>query len=375
MDHCLGKSGWLLAIALLLGGCGSGGLVDRTTEAIGLEDKAVEYKKSKQAESALELPPGLSSSQIEDSMAIPGGVSYSQYAKSDQQTRQRLVLPEPEGIVVERDRDKRWLVIQEDAEQLWPKLREFWLEMGFLLTIENPQVGIMETDWKENRADIPGDMIRDFLQSVLDTAYSAPTRDSFRLRLEEGTQPGVTEVFVTHRGVVERVSGDTIVWETRVPEPELEAEMLRRIMVYLGVAKEKANDQLMVKGQAVRAQIIKDQQGDMLINYQLAYPLAWRTVGVALDRIGFTVEGRDRSQGIYYVRYSDPLASNKKNEQGILSKLIFWGSDDDLSQMQYQVALAGDEVSTQVIVLDEGGQRDNSKTSQRILSLLAEQIR
>ncbi len=374
MKYVLIYSLGMTLCCLLITACGT---TEKATDGdADFGDYSVEYKKSPPAE-RLAIPPDLSSSRVEDAVVAPerSAASYSEYEK-ETPGQPFGILPAQEDIEVIRDGDKRWLVIQAAPEQLWPKLREFWLDFGFLLTIEDSQIGIMETDWKENRADIPDDIIRDFLKPVLDAAYSAPTRDSFRLRIEKSDKPDHTEVFVSHRGVLQKVSGESIVWETRPAEPELEAEILRRLIVYLGIEDEKARARLARTNQRnMRAKIIKDRKGNSLIDYQRGYPRAWRIVGLVLDRVGFTVEDRDRSRGIYYVRYSDPLADIKSGEQGILSGLIFWGSDEKPSSDQYQVNLAGDEASTQIVVLDEDGERDSSKTAQRILSLIYEQIK
>lgn len=363
-------------LSLLLAACSFEGV----KETIGLEDYSIEYKKSKQVDT-LEVPPDLSSSRIDDTMVVPssGSASYSDYQAAGKKatTTGSRVLPEQKDIRVERDGDKRWLVINAPAEQVWQKLREFWLDMGFLLKVENPEVGIMETDWKENRADIPNDLIRGLLSKFMDSAYSAPTRDMFRVRIEKGDKKNQTEVFVSHRGVLEKATGDeSVIWETRPSEPGLEAEILRRIMVFMGIEDRKARARLAkIKKHGIRARLIKDRVGNTLIDYRTSYPRAWRIVGLALDRVGFTVEDRDRSKGLYYVRYSDPLADVGKNDKGILSKLIFWGSDEKPSEDQYQVNLAGDEASTQIVVLDKNGRRDKTSTSRRILTLLYEQIK
>ena len=248
----------LLLVVTLVAGCSSDGdsLEDKITETVGLEDYSIEYKKSKQVDT-LELPPDLSSSRIDDSMVIPGGgsASYSEVSRKDRPGSQRSgILPQQDDIKVERDGDKRWLVVNAPADQVWAKVREFWVDLGFLLTVDNPQVGVMETDWKENRADIPQDFIRGILSSVLESAYTAPTRDSFRTRLERvsGQQ---TEVFISHRGVVEKVSGDpessASVWETRPANPDLEAEMLRRLMIFMGTEDQKARARLAKAGSNV----------------------------------------------------------------------------------------------------------------------------
>lgn len=372
------KFSLVCVIATLATACSGVDVEETITETVGLEDYSIEYKKSKQVDT-LELPPDLSTSRIEDSMVVPGGGSatYSELSNKERTTsRNTGVLPPQEDISVERDGDKRWLVVNAPADQVWGKVREFWVDLGFLLTMENPQVGIMETDWKENRADIKDDFIREFLSSILESAYSAPTRDSFRIRLERGENARQTEVFISHRGVLEKLSGDTTIWETRPASPELEAEMLRRLMIFMGTEDQKARARLAKAGGGViRARLIRDRERNALIDYRAGYPRAWRIVGLALDRVGFTVEDRDRANGIYYVRYSDPLKDNKENEKGILSSLIFWGDDEKPSEAQYQVTLSGDEASTQIIVMNKDGQRDNSKTAGRILSLLYEQLK
>jgi len=256
-------------------------------------------------------------------------------------------------------------------------VKEFWLQEGFLIQKEDPRVGIIETGWSENRADIPQGPIRNILGKVIDAVYSSATRDQYRVRLENGTQPGTTEVYLTHRGMQEVIKGGAVdgtpVWEPRATDPELEAEMLKRLMVYMGVEEEKA--QVMLAKQTDRqdrAQLVSDDSGAMLVIYE-DFSRAWRRTGVALDRVGFAVEDRNRSEGTYYVRYSDPLASQEK--EGVLSKLAFWSSDEEAKATQYQIELQASGASTHVIVNDAQGLRDTSATGKRILTLLEEQLR
>ena len=110
----------------------------------------------------------------------------------------------------------------------------------------------------------------------------------------------------------------------------------------------------------------------MLLVYE-DFSRAWRRTGVALDRVGFAVEDRNRSDGTYFVRYSDPLAD--QNKDGMLSKLAFWSSDDETAATQYHIELLAQGASTHVIVANDQGERDNSATGKRILTLLEEQLR
>jgi outer membrane protein assembly factor BamC len=376
-------------IASALAACGSVN-VDEV-----LPDKAVEYKRERQAEKNLEIPPDLTSDRINDKMSVPenfGGVatSYSEYV-TDRRLRGAdggttaqaggSVLPELRDIEVRRDGDVRWLLVGAPVDDVWQRVNDFWQENGILMLEQDPTVGIMRTSWLENRAEISRDFITDTIRKAFDGLYETGTRDQYRVRLER-TENDATEVYLTHFGMQEQVIGDgsggveNTVWVPRERDPELEAEMLRRMMVFLGAADERARTQLAAQGQrkAARSQLINTSEGAQLrIDQQ--FSRAWRLVGLALDRVGFAVEDRDRSAGIYYVRYNDP--SKQDADQGWLSKLAFWSDDKDVDKVnRYQVRVRpGDDGQTVVSVGNEQGERDDSPTAIRILTLLKEQIR
>lgn len=359
-----------------------------------LPDKKVEYKREAQAERNLEIPPDLTTDRINDRMSVPdsfgaGSTSYTEYV-TDREIRgigqqpaayRSDVLPQLESITVERDGDKRWLVIDAPVEVVWPRVIDFWQENGILLEEQDPSVGIMRTSWLENRAEIADDIITRTLRNVLDSLYEAGTRDQFRIRLERAGSNS-TELFLTHFGMQETITGtvsggqENSVWNPRPRDPGLEAEMLRRMMVFLGTADQRARTQLAAQGKAEqkgqRSQLLKSSdQVQLLINDR--FSRAWRLTGLALDRVGFAVEDRDRSAGIYYVRYHDPAA--EVEEGGWLSSLKFWGSDDTDKARQYQVRVEQGAEYSVVTVLDENAKLLNSPTAVRILNLLHEQIR
>jgi outer membrane protein assembly factor BamC len=353
---------------LLLPACG-------TVDNVAPGRSKVDYKKSEVTKS-LEVPPDLSTNTINDAPASLDAATYSEYGGNNRDVRDSAVLPAQTNMRVERDGDQQWLVVRGTPAQVWPRVKEFWLQEGFLIRMEDPRVGIIETGWAENRADIPQGPIRNILGKVLDSVYSSATRDQFRVRLENGTQPDTTEVYLTHRGMQEVIQGGpvdgTAVWEPRATDPELEAEMLKRLMVYMGVEEQKAQTMLAKQSeQKDRAQLVSDAGGTMLLVYE-DFSRAWRRTGIALDRVGFAVEDRNRSEGTYYVRYSDPLAGEEK---GMLSKLAFWSSDDPAAARQYQIKLLASGATTQVVVDDAQGTRDTTATGKRILTLLEEQLR
>lgn len=361
----------VIAGVLLLSACS---VMDKTVPG----RKKVDYKKSETIQS-LEVPPDLSSNTINDA---PGsldaaGTTYSEFGATLPEGGGSTVLPDQGNMHVERDGNQQWLVVQGAPAQVWPNVKEFWLEEGFLIKMEDPRVGILETGWSENRADIPDGVIRGLIGKVVDSVYSSATRDQYRVRLERGIEAGTTEVFLTHRGVEEVVQGGmedgNTVWQPRPTDPELEAEMLKRLMVYLGVEEQKA--QAMVareSGPKVRAQMVTNDSGSLLLVNE-DFSRAWRRTGVALDRVGFAVEDRNRSEGTYFVVYNDPLAD--QNSDGVLSKLAFWSSDDEAGGARYRIVLQANGPVTHIIVNGADGDRDRSSTAKRILALLEEQLR
>jgi outer membrane protein assembly factor BamC len=376
-----------LALVVLVG-CES--LSSKVEEV--LPDRKVEYKKSRQSERDLEIPPDLTSGSIDDNFSIPGSAgsrgsaTYSDFMNRGPRpgttgATQGRVLPKIEDIEVRRDGDQRWLVVQAGADDVWPKVMAFWQESGILLVEQDPAVGVMVTDWIENRADIKSDFLTDAVRSVFDGLYSAATRDQYRIRLERGADGDVTELFLTHRGMEEQVvsgpggSGDRNVWVPRETDHGLEAEMLRRLMVYMGVADQKASRTLARKQDTVqaRSQLIRNRER-VELEIKEGFSRAWRLTGVALDRVGFAVEDRDRAGGIYYVRYNDPMRDQE--DDGLLSKFAFWRDDANIDkENRYQVSLRPEADATRLVVLNDQGDRDNSDTAVRILTLLHEQLK
>jgi outer membrane protein assembly factor BamC len=281
---------------------------------------------------------------------------------------------------IERAGAQRWLVVQAPPERVWPVVKEFWQESGFLVKIENPEVGVMETEWAENRAKIPDDIVRSVLSKAIDGMYSTSERDKFRTRLERGTQPGTTEIYISHRGVVEVYTNqqqDSTVWQPRPSDPELEAEFLRRLMVRFGVDEVRAKSQIAEQVKPDRARVVKMQDGTGTLELAEPFDRAWRRVGLALDRVGFTVEDRDRAHGYYFVRYVNPekdaLDTNK--EQGFLSRLIFGKSKTIGPTEQYRVLVKDLKEISEVQVLNKDGAADPSDAARKILGLLHDQLK
>jgi outer membrane protein assembly factor BamC len=214
---------------------------------------------------------------------------------------------------------------------------------------------------------------------ALDSLYSTSERDKFRTRIEPGAQPGTTEIYISHRGMEEvyvTEGQDVLRWQPRKADPDLEAEMLRKLMVRFGVDDDRARTQLASTRPELQAKINRGADGDRL-SLTDPFDRAWRRVGLALDRVGFTVEDRDRSKGLYFVRYIDPDADVKTTEdKGWLSKLKFWGGPSKIqSKEQYRILVEGGAGGAEVQVLNKDGTREKSDTASRILTLLFDQLK
>ncbi len=369
----------LLLSLLALAGC-SGTL---------FESKKIEYKSASKLPT-LEVPPDLTAPSRDDRYAVPdvgakGSATFSAYSgeragQARSSTAQDL-LPQLDKMRIERAGTQRWLVVAGTPDKIWPNLKEFWQEIGFIVNLELPEAGVMETDWAENRAKLPEDIIRSTIGKVFDSLYSTAERDKFRTRLEKGAEPGTTEIYISHRGMYEVYVNEgksETRWQPRAADPDLEAEMLRRVMVRLGVEETRAKTMLATDVRQERARLNKSGDGGATLELQEAYDRAWRRVGLALDRVGFTVEDRDRTQGLYFVRYVDPEADNKKSgEEGFLSKLAFWKSSkaEIGKAAQYRIYIKGDVNRSTVQVLTREGGLEKSDTAKKILGLLFDQLK
>ncbi len=375
----------ILTTVLIIAPLGACSTVSDVKKEFFPDEEIVDYKKAR-TEPALEIPPDLTKSSINEGPAVPGMSSvgtatYSDYTRERSggaATRGSHVLAKQENVRVRHAGKTYWLIVEGKPAEVWPKMRDFWLQSGFLVKWEDPRIGILETGWAENRADIPQDFIRRQISKIFDSLYSAATRDKYRVRLERGQEPGTTEVYLTHRGVEEVVENSTesTIWKPRPADPELEIEMLRRMAVFFGV-EENESSTLFARAEErpERAHLVRDARGNATLNLKDEFARAWRRTGVALDRVGFTVEDRNRSEGVYYVRYIDPEKDANSGDEGWLDRLNIFSGDDDKEQNRYLVSLVGEGRNTRVFVLNEQGQPEKSRTADRILSLLHEQLK
>ncbi|QNB00817.1 outer membrane protein assembly factor BamC [Massilia sp. Se16.2.3] len=352
------------------------------------ESDRVDYKSSKKA-APLDVPPDLTQLQKDNRYAVPEGrgVATASGMGAGTQAAPGAGLAAASGTIgpvsteavrVERAGDQRWLVVKQTPEQLWPQLRQFWEEAGFTIASESQTTGTMETEWQENRSKIPQDMLRSTLGRVFGNAYSTGERDKYRTRLER-LPDGSTEIYISHRGAEEVLSGaqkETTVWTVRPNDPALEAQFLGRLVARLTGATEPAQEKAAQEtvANATQAPLHAKLVGNA-VEVDEGFDRAWRRVGLALDRVGFTVEDRDRVQGVYFVRYVDPDGSNK---EGFFSRLFSFGESEKAKEAQrYRVIVKGADTGTSstVTVQDNAGQPDTSATATKILTQLNDELK
>ena len=418
-QHVFFKLFLIGAFAIVLNACDSIPFIDNTSD----------YKGAGRSK-PLEVPPDLTQLRSSDAYSVPGGsTTYNTYnqAQDGQEPNVEKVLPNQEGVRMEKAGAQRWLVVNAPAEKIWPVVREFWLDQGFAVRVENPDTGVMETEWidadaikaKEDKRNIG-----EKFDAWLDKLSGLADRRKFRTRLERGEKEGSTEIYMTHRTVSSAPDDGKNTIQTQLGEittgyrsdaskpltgaeendAEIDAELLRRLMVKLGIEEKRAQEIVSNPNMEKRAEVYKESDSSVTLTLKDPFDRGWRRVGLALDRIGFVIEDKDRSKGLFYVRYADvDIDDTPKKKKGLLDTLKFWDDDEEVEnkskpkdektivdklkfwkgdegktdpskQYRIKVVEAGDG-TTRVNVVDKDDRRNRSTTANRIISLLYEQLK
>ncbi len=401
-------------------------------DSIPFIDNTSEYKGAARGK-PLEVPPDLTSVNTSDTYTVPGsGTTFSSYSQGQTgpEAEEQKLLSSPDNVRLERAGAQRWLVVQAPPERVWPIVREFWTDLGFAVRVENPQTGVMETEWVDP-ADLTKDAQGNYLekfQGWLDKLNTLKNRQKFRTRIDRGEEDATTEIYMSHRSVsdlpddgkvrVRTLYGEvetgyknedfdkTKSKEGRAGAEDLDAELLRRLMVKLGITEQQSRAVVANPVQEKRASLDKDQSGNVILALNDQFDRAWRRVGLALDRIGFLVEDKDRSRGVFYVKYSDVTIDDapeqkkglldslkfwgddekdkkaaqpepKQEDKSMVDKLKFWGDEKDKAnaERQYRIKVEHGEKGSLVYVTDKNGQPDRSPAANRILNMLYDQLK
>ena len=354
-----------------------------------LSGDKVDYKSNTTTRgSSLEVPPDLTQLSRDSRYQQPNGsVSASTFqsaasgalATTPVVATSSSIAPQSVGAYrIERLGNERWLSTTLPPETVYPLVRTFWKDNGFNIVQDRADAGVLETDWAENRAKLPGDLIRNTIGKVFESAFSTGELDKFNTRVER-TATG-SDIYITHRGMEEVYIGDrkeSTVWQARKPDPQLEATFLTRLMVKLGAKDEQAKAIVAAASTTpatpARARTL-DGRGTPTLQVDDGFDRAWRRVGIALDRSGFTVEDRDRAQGLYFVRYVDPAFAGRE-EPNFFSRLFSGSKKNDTGLAKYRVKVTADGGTSTVAVLDSQGKPEATENGKRIVALLLEDLR
>jgi len=318
--------------------------------------------------SKLDVPPDLSQPDITDSLALPNiaadGSTYSAYTNTDYKG-DKVTPANPRGVKLIRDGANQWLEINATAEKLWPELRVFFTEVGFEIKREDKQLGIIETNWLENRASLP----TGWFAKILNRISSTGLRDKYRARLEKTNKPNVTRLFITHQGLkeygIEEVNRIKIWWETRPSDPELEAEMYQRFLIFRDMDKASAK-KLVAKSKAKERTRIIEKDGTKVLKVAEGFARTWRRVGIALDRIGLLVDDRNRSGGLYYLRITDDFRSKVKEDKGWFASLF--SSEQVKLKDRYLLSVKDDKDNTVISIYETTGAKADIRFANQLLT-------
>jgi outer membrane protein assembly factor BamC len=327
---------------------------------------APDYVSSSKARK-LEIPPDLSEIETQDNYEVPGEArSYKNYKDKQKNTKPSKsikVVQEPDGIKIIKSGNLRWLIVNKDPDTLWPHIQDFWEEeMGFRVKVANKRTGVIETEWIST-SDL-STKSSSALDKWLDSMSGFADKRKFRTRLELGSKNGTTEIFLSHRSsfaganqhneilsnrgdtwniseiyaIEEYVSEDgdgqsktTKSEQMKVEDYEINSEILRRLMIKLGATDFDAKEKIERPQEIVKAELINTEQGKF-IQMNDPYDRAWRRLSLALDMIGFITEDKDRSKGIFYVKYKDielPSMEQSNQDKSLFDSFLFWRDEDE----------------------------------------------
>lgn len=367
----------LFALMVLIPLAGCSKLVPKLDEV--LPDNRVEYRKSKTLPD-LEVPPDLTTDAIRDRMAIPEGGDSATYSTYQERVAERKRQEELERSANEAVRvldNEHVIAVSGATTQIWPQLVELMQELGYELELNDEELGILETTWVENEEELH--------------------REKFKIFAEPGEQAGTTVLYVSNRAEELVQKDGEMVWQAKARDAGREKLLVERVQEKLGIGAEAADDDSATAAAAPvasgaeddtdvaaddadletedgateggLAEIVSAGGGKVYLSVHEDFSAAWRSTGVALERAGYDVDQSDKDRGIYYIRV--PAREGEATKRGVLSKLKFWGDDED---HELQINLTGVGGKTEVVVLDKEGRWETGNVSKRILDRLNREL-
>ena len=301
--------------------------------------------------------------------------TYSGYEESIKGKPASRLEREYQGMNFVRSGSLFWLEVSAPGGEVWSDLRQFFLRLGFEFKQEIPQIGYLETNWRENGNEAP----TGFLTSLFNSVFaSSELMDKYRIRLEWDAEKKVSRVFINHQGMREIIDGEddnisivTTKWVPREADPELEVELLMRFMAFRGLSEVLAEENITsTKIQKVAEVKTVDDKSTFIINEPFAR--GWRHVGIALDRLGYLIEDKNRSAGVFYISLPETFVLPK---EGGLFGGIFTSGTEAPTHLKYLIILEDLGETTTVKLKSNGEVMDDfSRVEKKIYDDLQKSI-
>ncbi len=338
-SHCLKPISSALLLAVTVSGCGTFSALDSV-----VPDNTQEYRRA-DTMPPLDVPPDLSTARINDDIVgvQASSATYSEFeqaSKNPLATKYNIIADKKPSLAGEGD--NRRLIIPGEKDQVWEAVLDFWAQKNIGVARKDSRISLMDTE---------------------------PTADdyAYRVRLERDTTPNAVAIYISGTGADDNAQKNEA--------------MLRQAAEYFGGLQQqrealiKQQRQTQPQIQTVNVLLLDEANGQQALLVEQDYTDVWSRVGRVLDSKGFAVEDRDRSRGLYFVRYIDPFNEAEKEDEGWFSSLAFWKDDVEKSPGEYYyIKLISDAENTKVIVLDAEEIRTSSDTAKRLLGLIQEQL-
>lgn len=333
--------------------------------------------------SNLELPPDLSEFKEDSRFELPAGISGAESTAKGKVP----VLARVDSLRLEGSGDLYWLSVEEPVDNLYQLIKNFWFSEGYRLMTDEPVIGIMQTEWVLTEQG-PSDASNSWFKSLFVGENLAASQDQYRTRVELDQTENVSRIYIAHRGTErgyyvtlgdaqKKDFDDDNQWHFRQPEPELEVEMLSRLMIFLGLQEAEVEQQVadakLFKPRAFQRMDSAEQSPYLIVKDP--YQIAWNRVYHQLERMNFEIEKAEFESGLLGEGAITVIAqvTESQEEKGLFS--FFSNSGETVEK---EIVLVLTEVThelTRVMIQTRARDVDTSPAGAAFLDLLYKKIR
>lgn len=320
----------------------------------------------------LEVPPGLAVPKQDADTALPElpptaptaevGITPPNLLKQAQaQAPDETTPPAAVTLHIEQQGAQRWLVVPAPADQVWRRVKGFLVEQGFTLAQADEKTGTLETDWRDEPQAAQ--------ENEGNAASKGGLKDKFTLHVAPGRVSGSSEVTVAHLGLERVVAKGKAQWQPRAANPTMAAALLDKLQAYIQDKQDtSAADADMP---AVQATLTTDSTtGVSTLSLNKDFDRVWQSIGATLQRSGFVIEDRNRSDGVYLVRLGDAFQND--GNSGFVSRML--GGEDNESDKRYRIHVKDQGDKSAVRVEHPGGAPVDTGIGERILNRLKDKM-